>query len=381
MSDDRQQPVAEGDDADDDGDDGDDRTERVDAGVDPTDAGDDGDDATESAPAGLGARITHRIKRIIPVASLAVGIAGAVMMDRGPERAVIVAWATIGAWLALAATQWLGRAREEDGDGARPLHVRALRYSSLMATQSLVQLSLFFALPFFLRAMSLDPAHLIFMVALCTLCAVSLWDPWSEALLGRPLLSAVMPAAGTFVVLVAVLPGVGLSTSVSLWLAALATVAGVPLVAAATAPPRQRRLFAGAALGVAMLLPLSLYLGAARFIPPAPLRLVKAEIGTQVKNKWVTDPTDHFETPPALLVCATAIGSPLGLHDEMFHVWSHGGKELARIGLDIVGGRDAGYRTRSRFRGFKRDPTGTYTCRVETRTGQLLGATSVTLGQ
>lgn len=336
--------------------------------------------AVEEAPApGLRDRVTQKIKRIVPVVSLAVGIAGAVMMDRGPERAVIVAWATIAAWLALAATQWLGRTREDEA-GPQPLHVRALHYSSLMATQSLVQLSLFFALPFFIRAMSFDPAHLIFMLGLCSLCAVSLWDPWSEALLSKPLLSALMPAAGTFVVLVAVLPGVGLSTSTSLWLAALATVAGVPLVAAATAAPESRKLFAIAAFGVSMLLPLSLYLGAARFVPPAPLRLVKAEIGTQVKNKWVTDATTHFDTAPAVLVCATAIVSPLGLRDEMFHVWTHGGKVMARVGLDIVGGRKQGYRTRSRFRGFRRDPTGTYTCRVETGTGQLLGATSVTLG-
>jgi len=80
---------------------------------------------------------------------------------------------------------------------------------------------------------------------------------------------------------------------------------------------------------------------------------------------------DHV---PARLHCATAIASPLGLHDKLFHVWRKAGKQRARIALKIVGGRELGFRTHSRIT--PSDP-GKYTCTVETASGQVLGSRSV----
>lgn len=324
------------------------------------------------------ATLWGRLQRLIPVGSLVLGVIGAVMMDRGPEQGVLVAWATLGAWLALLAVQLLGPSSDDD-PAAPPWWRRLLHYSSVMVTQSIVQLQLFFALPFFVRATALDPGHLVFMAGLLGLCAVSLWDPWFEATLASRWRSPILPAAGTFVVLVAVLPGAGLSTGVSLWLSALAAAAGAPLVMAASVPRDRRRLAALVASAFGMLLPLSLYLGGARLVPAAPLRLAAAEFGTRVQDKWVTDPRDRFDTVPPQLVCATAIASPVGVHDRLYHRWTHDGRELARIELDIVGGRADGYRTRSRIRHFGKHPAGRYTCRVETAAGQVLGSLSTTI--
>jgi hypothetical protein len=74
------------------------------------------------------------------------------------------------------------------------------------------------------------------------------------------------------------------------------------------------------------------------------------------------------------LHCATAIASPLGLHDKLFHVWKKDGKERARIPLKIVGGRKQGWRTHSRI---TPGIDGKYTCTVETASGQVLGSRSV----
>lgn len=332
-----------------------------------------------AAPMDRRASAGQRLKRVVPVASLVLGVVGAVIMDRGPERGVLVAWATLVAWLATLAVQYFGRSRAGDEE-SRPLWRRALHYSSVMATQSIVQLQLFFALPFFVRASALDPGHLLFMAGLVGLSSVSLWDPWFERALASRLTAPVLPAMGTFVVLVAVLPGTGLSTTASLWCAAFVAGTGAAVVTTATVAPGRRRSVGIATMLAGMLLPLSLLLGAARIVPAAPLRLVRADIGTQVHDKWVSDPASHFATAPPRLVCATAIASPLGVRDRLFHRWTHDGEVHARIELKIVGGRRGGYRTRSRIRGLGRPPAGRYTCTVETSVGQVLGSRSVTIG-
>lgn len=322
-----------------------------------------------------------RARRLIPWISLGVGAVSAILMDRGPERAWIFTGAAVLVWIVLVTLQWLGRVGGEEDGRVRRAMLGAARFSSLMLTQSLVQLTLFFALPFFVQAATLDAGHALFLLLLGGLSLASLWDPLTEWALRKPGLSAVLPASGSFVALTAVLPGLGLSTRLSLWLAAFVAAAGVPLLAAAQVAPEQRKRVAVVAAIVALALPASLYFGAARIVPAAPLRLVKGEIGTQREGKWIAEAVEHLEAPPEMLICATAIYSPLGLRDQLFHVWRKDGKERARVELDIVGGRKQGYRTQSRIRGFGEGERGEYSCTVETASGQVLGTRSVTIGK
>jgi hypothetical protein len=255
--------------------------------------------------------------------------------------------------------------------------LRTASLGSLFATQSLVQLALFFAVPFYWQAATWDAGHVLFLLLFGALCIVSLWDPWTEWLLVRPGISALLPALATFVALNAVLPGLGISTRTSLWASSCLAALGVPVLATAGVRPELRRRTALLALGVGAMLPLLLALGGARIVPAAPLRLVRAEIGTERAGKWIVTPVEELDRAPAQLICATAIESPLGLHDRLFHVWRKDGVLRARVALDIVGGRKQGFRTQSRIRGFGRDPAGTYRCTVETATGQVLGSRSV----
>jgi hypothetical protein len=189
-----------------------------------------------------------------------------------------------------------------------------------------------------------------------------------------------LPAVGSFAALTAVLPGLGLSTEHALWLAAAISGLGALLTSVASAAPERRVAVFFAGLVVVALLPVSLWLGAARFVPAAPLRLVQAEIGTAREGKWVTGSATRFAHAPERLVCATAIASPIGVRDRLFHLWTKDGAQRARVPLDIRGGRGAGYRTQSRIALGARE-SGLFRCSVVTASGQQLGGVSVHVGE
>jgi hypothetical protein len=333
-------------------------------------------DSRAPAPAPTPNSLGRALSSWLPWLSLASGIASAVTMDRGPRRAALVAVAAVLLWLTLLSRHWLARLDRRAGPH-RSWWMRVMVRSSLAMTQSAVQLALFFALPFYWHAASLELPHLCFMLGLATLCAMSLWDPLTERLLMRPLLAPLLPAIASFVALNAVLPGLGLSTHQSLRVAALTAATGVAVTTAATAPAALRRRATGLALLAGLLLPAALELGAARIVPAAPLRLVKIEIGTRLEGKWVADSVERLEEAPERLFCASAIGSPIGVKDRLFHVWRYDGALRSRIELTVRGGREAGYRTYSRIDHFGSRPSGVYSCSVETASGQVLGSRRV----
>jgi hypothetical protein len=336
----------------------------------------------------LGSRHWARLQRWLPWGSLVLGIAGAGLMDRGPKQGIWVAASALGMWTTLPAAHLLlhlSQRRHPFGAVQRAL-LWALRYGSVLATQSFLQLCLFFALPFYLRASVLnageiDPGHALFMFGLAALCAVSLWDPWTEALLHRPSWAPFLPAAASFVALNAVLPAFQLSTTRSLWLAAGTAMLGAAPMIAARAPVGRRKQTALAVLAAVIAIPLALWLGAARIVPPAPLRLVRAEFGTALNGKWIAAPIAQLSAPPERLICATAIEAPIGLRDRLFHVWRKDGRVVARMELEVVGGRREGYRTRSWLGNFERNARGRYRCSVVTASGQVLGSAQLEIGR
>jgi hypothetical protein len=318
--------------------------------------------------------LVKRIIRLLPWASLASGIVGALMMDRGPESARLVAVSAIGVWIVLLAMRYFARFDRHSMAGVQKLMVKGLQLSLLVASQSLMQLTLFFALPSFFLAASFDLGHLVFLLILSVLSAASLWDPLSERMLGHPLMASAFAAFGSFVALIVVLPALGLSTQLSLWLAVSMASVFFPLLVGISVTPEQRVRATATASALALLFPVVLHLGAVRIIPAAPLRLLHAEIGTHLAGKWVAGAATTLDHVPERLFCATAIASPLGLHDRLFHVWRVDGKRRGRVELKIVGGRKQGYRTHSRI---KPSGAGKYSCTVETATGQALGSRSI----
>jgi len=121
-----------------------------------------------------------------------------------------------------------------------------------------------------------------------------------------------------------------------------------------------------------------LVLGGIAALPPAPLRIVSAKIGTGVSEREPVGVREHFATPPRELVCWTAVRAPRGLKDGLLHVWSHDGSVVRAVPVDVRGGRRAGFRTWSRH--FVGNDRGRYRCDVITTFGQSLGGTTVTIG-
>jgi hypothetical protein len=323
-------------------------------------------------------RIAARARTIAPWFSLALGLVSALIMKRGPEAGWRVACAAVGVWLLLIVQRQL--ARQTTPQRAWVGHLaRIAQRTSLMATQSLLQMKLFFALPFFVQAADFgEPAHDVFLLGLLAFCAAALWDPLTARWLARRHVATLLPAAASFVALAAVLPGLGLSTRVSLWLAAGAggLGAGALLILHEPRGARLRRL--PYAILVAAALPTVLALGAKRMVPAVPLQLVTIEFGNQLRDHWIVQPLKTRGIAPARLYCATAIASPLGVRDRLFHVWRKNGLEFARIELDVSGGRDKGFRTASRV-AIAVGEAGRYRCSVESANGQVLGGKNIQL--
>jgi hypothetical protein len=297
------------------------------------------------------------VRRVMPWISLVLGVSSAFWMDRRPERAPLVALAAAAGWILLAMLAILESARR------KALVHRAARFGAAMGSQSLVQLSLFFSAPFFMRAAAI-PAHWGFVALIVVAGAVTLWTPLSEAMLRHSVAGAALQGIATFAGLDCVLPLLGLSNQLSLLGATIWTALGLPLVAAA------RRANQGPPLVVALSLLIAFVAGGARFVPPAPLRFVEGQIGTRVSDRRVVDGATQFASPPEQLICFTAIAAPRGLRDKLRHVWRQNGVLRGEVPLEIRGGRPQGFRTWSTHRAIS---PGRWSCTTETASGQLLG--------
>jgi hypothetical protein len=309
----------------------------------------------------------------LPWASLVLGIASAVTMDRRPERARWVALAAGAGWLLLGALALLGRNERSFRGGGRGRFRSLAARGAVMGTRSLMQLCLFFATPFFVAAAAV-PAHWAFVAVLIAAAAVTLWDPLHDAALRHPLAGPTLQAIATFAGLDCVLPVLGLSNRASLIAATAWTALGLPLAALTTAPPPVRGRRTALAGVAAAALAAALLFGAAHVIPPAPLRFVDGALGTRLADRRILAPVTSLPSVPPELYCATAISAPRGLRDRLRHVWRLDGRPIAEVPLEIRGGRVQGFRTWSVKHNLA---PGRWTCSVETESGQLLGRVTI----
>lgn len=324
-------------------------------------------------------RFANWARALAPWFSLAVGVVSAwFVMGLGPAASGRVALAIFGVWALILLQRWLSSIPTPERVWVARLTYFA-RLSSLMATQSFLQMKLFFALPFFVKAADFSElGHDFFLLGLTALCVASLWDPLTERWLAGRRLAALLPATSSFVALTAVLPLLGLSTSLSLWLAACVGGGGAAFLMLLHTPRGERLRSGPHAVLVALALPTALVFGAGRFVPAAPLRLAKIELGSETQDHWISQPVARGGAAPPKLVCATAIASPLGVRDRLFHVWHKNGQLRARIELEVRGGRTGGYRTASRIPIGPKEG-GHFKCSVVTTSGQVLGGHTIRL--
>ncbi len=317
--------------------------------------------------------LVARAQPLLPWLSLLTGVGGALLMNRTPERAWVVVVAALLAWGLLVSLHLWERVLNERAQRreGHTLKERGARFALLVTSQLTIQQALLFPLPFYLRAVTLHPGHVVFLVAYAAALAAALWDPLYAAVARRALTSFLLFSFAIFTGLAVVLPMVGLSNRAALVVAGAATTIGVPALLWLRA--RSRWLRVGA---VAAALPAAgLSLVAAPLVPPAPLELVSATVGTGVVGREPVGVATQF-APPVELFCHTAIKAPLGLHDGLFHAWTRDGHALDRVALDVRGGRADGFRTWSKKRAAQ---PGHYRCEVQTATRQVLGGVDVTV--
>jgi hypothetical protein len=219
-----------------------------------------------------------------------------------------------------------------------------------------------------------------FLTAYAAALVVVAWDPAWAAALRRPALVMTLQAFAAFVALVVALPMLGVAIATSAAIAgavvAVAVVAAAVLAGAVKAgdgAPAQRRGARTLLLGAVAAVIAAVAVAGTRFVPPAPLSLGSATFAVDVVQREPVGPASTF-VAPAVLWCHSAIRAPLGLRDQLVHVWRRDGREVARVPLDVAGGpRAGGFRTWSRLRA---PPPGRWQCRVETALGQVVGVTT-----
>ena len=321
------------------------------------------------------------VRRLAPWLSLLVSSAGAAYMDRRQEQGSwIVGWAA----LAFVGLVLLGFAYRPPATELSPRRARLhalTRFAVFSGSQSLVQTCLFFSGPFYLEACAFTPAQCLFAAAFAAAAIISSWDPWCERALLHPLVGPLLSAFSSFVAWNAALPMLGMPHRRAVWLAAGLVSLLVPAVyllhesrrSGWQQTRRMQTLIAGG------LLPLALAAFGVRALPAAPLKIVEGGLGTGVAQRSLIGRARHFQVPPEKLWCYSAIFAPRGLSDELFHVWSRDGEPLARIALQVRGGRKQGFRTWS-YLPLPRAAYGRYRCEVLTQFGQTLGVSTARVG-
>jgi hypothetical protein len=336
-----------------------------------------------SSPAQETSRLSHflaRLRPLLPWVSLAIGLTSALLADRSPRRAGAIAAAALLGWILQVGLLLSQQVDPTRFSGRWTTLARAARFSSMAATQALVQQPLFFSLPFYARAATGGAGQTYFLGAQGLAVAVTLWDPLSQALLTRPWPALTLQGLACFSGLNAVLPILGVSNASSLWASAGATALGVPLVAMAGAQPGLRLRAVPRSLIVALCFPAALSFPVFRAaIPAAPLRLASLAIGTRLEGRHLVDPSETIEGP-SQLVCHSALFAPRGLNDAVEHVWRKDDARVDRIAVTVRGEPGGAFRTYSIKKNLGDRPSGRWTCTVETESGQVLGevATRVT---
>jgi hypothetical protein len=239
----------------------------------------------------------------------------------------------------------------------------------------LLQLPLFFSAPFYFEACVFTPLQTAFAVLFVVAVAISTWDPWCTSALLKPVLGPALLAFASFVGFNAALPMLGVPHRTAAWITAAVVGFAIPAVHIAGGAIGRQRL---SALLVGLTVPLVLAAGGIKAVPPAPLRVMSAGIGTQVVERTLVDPRTQLTHSPGELVCWTAVRAPHGLKDKLFHVWSLNGAEFYRLELNVQGGRRAGFRTWSRAF-VAHAAQGIVQCSVETGLGQTMGRTQVSI--
>lgn len=316
--------------------------------------------------------LVERYRLLLAVCSFSLGAASFFLMQHREHLAQWIALLLALNWGLIVSEntigQWLARFR-----WAR-FSPRVLRYGM----QAVHQQTFFFCLPFLFSSTTWLSGQgaftgLAVVAALCTM-----WDPlYYGAIAPRPGLHLALHAFAMYLAML-IVPTLlwHLTTTQSLGLAS-ATIGVLSLPSLARLIPRRSvggwALLLGAAAGLGLLTWLL-----RGWVPPATLRLNQAQMTLSVDAatrepgaalKRIGEDVLHRDG-----ICAyTAIRAPRGLQERVFYRWMFHGQEVARMPLEINGGRKEGYRAWSCIKTFPENAAGRWTVRVVTDAGQMIG--------
>lgn len=323
---------------------------------------------TASAPG----RWLYRYRRLLPVASFVAGAASFFMVERQAQLAKWLTALLLLGWIWLLAERLIGRLF------SRFIEIRLSEGAARLGAQALHQETLFFVLPFFLATTSWASGQVAYTGSLILAAVASTIDPiYLEQIAKRRWLFLGFHAFAMFAVLQVSLPiMLHLTTGQSLgWAAVCMAILALPSLGHAIQVHRWWRwiLLTGLAASLASFAWLT-----RAWIPPATLRVTEGAI-TATVNTDQREPGSELTSIAASrlggngLYAFTAIKAPLGLNQPILHVWSHNGEVVDSIALEIIGGREQGYRAWSHKQSFPEDASGDWRVTVMTSDGQVIG--------
>lgn len=217
------------------------------------------------------------------------------------------------------------------------------------------------------------------LAPLLLVCAViSTMDlVFDNFIMERRLLASAMYGLAMFSLLNVLLPLVaGLDHRTSLVIAAAATPLSVALLSFSVRQvlsPQGALLTVGTTAGLLA----AVWYGRV-FIPPAPLAMAEIAVGHGTLGSYECLPGSKHEirvNQLDLLRCGSLLREPGGLKEPVVHVWTHHGREVARmtpVRLDCDGDGIV-YRSLFPQQDLPKDPTGNWACTTYTIGGQLVG--------
>jgi hypothetical protein len=233
---------------------------------------------------------------------------------------------------------------------------------------------LFFVLPIYYASATFGSRNMLFVGLMAVSAVLSTMDiVYDRYVSVRQPLTALFLAFNLFACINVMLPVLwGVSNYWALWISGMLAVAGFAsiLYRWPDAGGRADKLVLSAAFVLFVLVFLL-----RSFIPPAPLRLVRTEFGRSIKALQIADRLNSLPASgPMNIVGLTAINAPLGLRENVRHLWRLDGRILyASPYYSVTGGRKEGYRIWTQITWSGNLPGGALVLDVETRGGQLIG--------
>ncbi|HXV47459.1 MAG TPA: DUF5924 family protein [Candidatus Binatia bacterium] len=246
--------------------------------------------------------------------------------------------------------------------------------------KNLYQQVLFFVLPIYFASATLSSGNCIFVVLLGISAVLSTLDVvYDRHLSVRQSLTAIFFAFNLFALINVMLPVLwSVSNTWTTRISAVLAAIGFATLYNPFSQPRRLRVEFGV-LAVTLLL-VGVEFGRF-FIPPAPLRVVSAQFGSEFQQESMRVAPELTVLEPGgtkQLYGLTAIKAPLGLSERVQHRWYKNGKLFwASPYYEVTGGRDQGFRLWTRVTMDSIEPGMTVRIDVETEGGQLIGRAGI----